>query len=122
MIFVLTFRLPLEDDKMSPLLKEPQKSGRIGHNFDDNFVIGHSRSFTDIDAHIPPGQILDTTSLDGSTSSNRVVTTQVEDDGLRDRYFDSGTRKLKYLPIDASSIVRIRIEQRGVNGAECLIL
>ena len=122
MISVVTFRLPLEDDKMPPLLKEPQKSGRMGHHDGDNFVTGQPRSLTDIDGRISPEQICDATSLNKSKSSNRVVATHVEYGGQRVQLFDSGTGIWKYLLFDARRVLRVEIEQRVVNGAEGLIL
>ncbi len=107
---------------MSPLLKELQKSGRIGHNVDDNFVTGQPRSLTDIDGHISRVQIFDTTIAIWRHSPIRVVSTHVEDDGSRDQHFDPGTGIWKHLPIDARRILRVEIKQRVVNGAEGLIL
>ena len=86
---------------MSPPLKEPQKSGRMGHNLDDNFVTGQPRSLTDIGGHISPEQFFDTTIAIWRHSPIRAVSTHVEDDGSRDQHFDSGTGIWKYLPIDA---------------------
>ena len=85
---------------MSPLLKEPQKSGRMGHHDGDNFVTGQSRSLTDNDGHIAPEQIFDATIAIWRHSPIRVVSTHVEGDDSRVQHFDSGTGIGKYLPID----------------------
>ena len=107
---------------MSPLLKEPQKSGRMGHHDGDNFVTGQPRSLTDIDGRISPEQICDATPLNRSKSSNRVVATHVENGCPRDQQFELGTGVLRYLLFDARRVLRVEIEQRVVNGAEGLTL
>ena len=86
---------------MSPLCKEPQKSGQMGHHVDNNFVTGQPWSLTDTDGHITPEQICDATPLGRPKSSDRVVTTNVEDDDWRDQHFGSGTGIWKYLLFDA---------------------
>ena len=107
---------------MSPLLKEPQKTGRMGHHDGDNFVTGQSRSLTDNDGLIAPQQICDATPLNRSKSSNRVVATHVENGCPRDQQFELGTGVLRYLLFDARRVLRVEIEQRVVNGAEGLTL